>query len=435
MTDIRGPSIPPELICNTLEFVPRHDLPTLRSCALVSWAWYHSSRRILFRHIALENSKESYGIWLERLKSSPRLTKFVTHITLLGKPPGELTWDTTSAIELAQHLSHVRSVSVKSLHHQFHDGHRILFENLLGLRTLYLRDVSFEGAAQLFENLGKVPGRLSSLSLQRVGGQVWPASFGALFSDSGYVSSRANPDTTLHDLTLSSSEMRVDVLSWLLGGSFNLSRLRSLVLSAASFHSDHNDSTYSNITLLLEELFKAVGSSLRTLTIGVHRERPGDNSHLAHITSNSMLKHLHSLDRLVIVSECAGVLRPAIGLAHATKLIPHISPGSLREIVIALDLSILDFRDLPRVRSLPEWTTLDEHIHLATYNSFRRLFIIVDYNAPGARATMEKTIESVIREALPKSNARNVLDIHVEHCHAPMRVKHSYLKWLAGDGY
>ncbi|KAG7098846.1 hypothetical protein E1B28_000749 [Marasmius oreades] len=412
-------SLPPELVSYTFNFIPKVDFYTLQSCSLVSRTWCYQAQRVLFQQITIANSQDSGKKWIERLRISPHLAKFIMHVTLSSNSSTRhRAWDTDLGAELARTLTHIRGVSIKSLHHEWQDGHNVFLGQLAGLHTFQIRDVTFPNPLNLFDCLSKLSGKLSSLSLQRVGAQPWTASYGAICTDSGVVlSNGVNPSNRLRHLVLSSAELRIDVLSWLLGA-FDLSLLHSLVLAAAFFHADYRDNANPTTVALLEELLKVMGPSLKSLTLGVHRERPGDNLHIPILTSSPMLKYLESLEKLVLVSECAGVLRPVVGLPLANKVLSLLSRTSLRELVIVLDLSVPDTSNIAHLHLLPDWTTLDEQLSLPPSNSLQRLFIVVDFNTMLVRSnrSYKDSIENVIRKALPKLFERGILDIHVEVC-------------------
>ncbi|KAF9263401.1 hypothetical protein L218DRAFT_959423 [Marasmius fiardii PR-910] len=433
MTRACAHSLPPELISYTFDFISKADYPTLQSCSLVSRAWCYQAQYLLFRAVTISNTRDDCEKWIERLRLSPHLAKFIFHVTLSSNSsPRHLAWDTDLGAELARILTLTRSVLIKSLHHELQDGHHVFLGQLSGLQTLQIRDVTFHNPASLFNCLSKICGRLSSLSLQRVGGQPWTASYGAICTDSGVIALNGlNSSTRLRHLVLSSAEMRVDVLSWLLGV-FDFSLLRSLVLAAAFFHADYRDDTNPTTVSLMGELLKVAAPSLNSLTLSVHRERPGDNLHISLLTSSPMLEQLESLERLVLISECAGVLRPVIGLPIVNNVLSLLPHTTLRELVIALDFSVADTSGIDRLHSLPGWATLDGLLSHPSFTSLYRVFILVDFNTAMGTSIRFYTgiIEKVIRKVLPKTSERGVLDIHVEYCHARNRVKPLYFSWL-----
>ncbi|EEB96763.1 hypothetical protein MPER_04048 [Moniliophthora perniciosa FA553] len=269
--------LPSELISHILDWAAKRyrNGTTLRACALVSREWSPYAQRQLFRHITISTSRRSTEEWIQRLKTHSHLATFITNLTLCERTEEEAeAWTAELAEELGRILSRVRSFTLRSFYStsleeaEIERCHYRFFEHLggaEGVHTLHVGWVRFETAKLMFQYLSKIPGNIIKLSLQEVGADSFLSSD---FEDAGPITPNSFQGASrwaLRSLTLASSQLREDVLSWLLG-SVDLSGLQHLVLDCDEIRYDLVGDVVSG---LLEKLMVTIGPSLRHLVLGV----------------------------------------------------------------------------------------------------------------------------------------------------------------------
>ncbi|KAL0565040.1 hypothetical protein V5O48_016990, partial [Marasmius crinis-equi] len=238
--------LPPELLCVVLDFVARVDggyCKTIKSCALVSRIWCTYSRPYIFRNLEISVSKKETETWVERCRESPHLIPLIYHLTLacVKKENEDCSdWQADVAEELGRQMAHVRSLTLSNLTYERRiqdlEPHTLFVKHLGsavgGLHSIQLNYIHFEKPDQLFRYLGSIPGRQSNLSIKIAG--TYNLDEGA-YEDSGLVAYKADawqqPGYTLDHLVLYTTELRTDVLSWLLSPAVDLSALQDLVIA------------------------------------------------------------------------------------------------------------------------------------------------------------------------------------------------------------
>ncbi|KAG7086115.1 hypothetical protein E1B28_003629 [Marasmius oreades] len=442
--------LPPELLSLILEFVETEDLGerrTIISCAQVSRTWCTSSQPYIFRHIEIAVSKPNTQRWLERLIEweTTGFISLILHVTLLGDNysirvnVGIAEWEVDVAEELGRRLTHVESLNLyrfeeKSNDYSIHnlEPHFAFLKHLGaakgGLQKLRLSHVHFESPDKLFHYLANVPGQPTELSLMAAG-RFHYFDVTDRYEDSGYPSATLLQPASrwpLTSLILYATDLRKDVISWLLSPAIDLTRLQSLVVAAANRQERVPNATEQPAASLFEQLVTAIGRSVRKLTLGIEgRLNPSTDR----FTADTMTRFT-SLEQLLILSD--NRINPTNGLSRALYLVPGLDGNkSLTEIVLAVDVTVDTNmgHEIDDISSLNGWGDLDRELDGATLPCLRRLFVIVrlcfmiTVRLDGDSLAK---LEDAVRTRMPRLLVRGLLEIKVEKYHRGKSLKEYY---------
>ncbi|KAK7039196.1 hypothetical protein VNI00_010101 [Paramarasmius palmivorus] len=439
LTPERG-KLPPELISHILKFLSQDTPDTLQNCALVSWTWCNSARPLIFRSISINTGALPCQTWVSRFRSAPRIASLVIHLSLSGVYhhfPGshsEPKWSIADAQNLAKELAHIQALTITNDTLDEDGPYHVFLRHLHGLQKLTLFYIELESPEHLFSLMAcaKTARNLSELSMLYVGSHQGPAfalfqllpipSYMFGFGDAPIIQYHGPPLWSLRRLTISSTEIRKDVLSMLTSSMFDYSCFVSLTLESAIEPLFRDHGADPMVRDLFETLIAVTGPAMRCLTLGVSNggERSGnDNLHLSYIISASLLKHLKPLVRLVLRSGgLSGGLLPASALAVASRLFPTLQGHELHleEIAIVIDVGRFDEpceMILNHLRTLQGWQIFDDRLEstVKMLPNFRRLLFVISV---GNGKPLDNEISAIIRNALPKANARKSLEVHVE---------------------
>ncbi|KAL0068235.1 hypothetical protein AAF712_004620 [Marasmius tenuissimus] len=460
--------LPPELLVVVLDFVARNDgggRGAILKCALVSRLWCTISGPYIFRTIEIALSKDETREWADRCRESPHLVPFISHLTLIGHRWPEDSedsdesdsydggvWEVEDAEELGREMAHVQSLTLKMLagNSEIEDlAPHLAFLKQVGsaaggIQSIQLDNVNFERPEHLFIYLSSIVGKPSKLSLKSAGALSFDG-YTDVYRNDGHVD---HPGTTqlawsLRSLVLHNTELRRDVLLWLLSSAVDLSGLQSLVLAAIWGEigiSDYDEYIAPAVPeSLFERLMVACGSSLQHLTLGSYRQRAVGfpPSQLRY------LRHLHELKQIVLIS---GVSGRRVGLSHTKALSQAIAllPGiqghpALEEIVLAFDIDLATAPDTEELQSLEEWKILDKEMDALadSVSTFRRLFLLLEITSiysemaqsRDSRNASSDMVVNIIRGAMPRSSARGLLAVRAERSWSGNRVKLLYHQW------
>uniref|UniRef100_A0A0W0FDK5 F-box domain-containing protein n=1 Tax=Moniliophthora roreri TaxID=221103 RepID=A0A0W0FDK5_MONRR len=421
-------STPLELVYQIIDIVAKErSLPALNTCSLVSRAWCHYTRPYVFQHITISNPNSSCKHWTRRLKSAPHLIPLITSVALVdkGKHSEHPSWSVDAARESAQTLTHVRSLSIRDFDDASGDfvGHHCAFiSNLRSLQSLSLHRVELETAEQLFPFLSIIPSTISSLSLRNIGSHIPYDEYWEVqpISDAGAIPlclpSSGYP-WRLRNLTLSSTEVRQDVFSWLLSPAFDLSCLHSLAL-VAGFQDDTRLHVDQSISALMDQFMTTVAPTLRNLTLAIRGEGTSDNLHIDYIKFTSVLSELTSLGKLILVSEHRRGLNPWHALSLCNQLLPRLHQPTLKELVLVIDLDLRSTADIQSFGTLPEWASLDINLESST---FRDVLIVVEVSNNVSANNYNEEVEVWVRRALPRVHSRRILQVQAKEARIILR--------------
>ncbi|KAK1231678.1 hypothetical protein PQX77_005201, partial [Marasmius sp. AFHP31] len=446
--------LPPELLVVVLDFVARNDggeRGTIMKCALVSRLWCTISRCYIFRTIEIALSRDETREWAARCRESPYLVPFISHLTLTGHRWPEDSedsdrsdhnydggaWEVDDAEELGREMAHVQSLTLKMLagNSEIEDlAPHLAFLKQVGsavggIQSIQLDNVNFDEPEHLFIYLSSIAGKPSNLSIKSAGALTWDGDTDVYRND-GYVNhpGTTQPPWSLRSLVLHNTELRRDVLLWLLSSAVDLSGLQSLVLAAIWGEigfSDYDEYIAPAVPeSLFERLIVAVGSSLRHLTLGSYRQRAvGFSSSLLRY-----FRHLHELKQIVLIS---GISGRRVGLSHtkalsqAIALLPGIRGHSaLEEIVLAFDIDLATAPETEELQSLEEWDFLDREMDALADSvpAFRRLFLLLEITSiysemaqsRESRNASSDMVVNIIHGAMPRLSARGLLAVRAE---------------------
>ncbi|KAK7039195.1 hypothetical protein VNI00_010100 [Paramarasmius palmivorus] len=408
-------SPPLELVYQIIDIVAKDSsISILNNCSLVSRAWCQYTRPHIFRCITISRSDTGCKNWVRRLKEAPHLIPLITQVLLVdNSKQGQSAWSVGPAQEVAQMLAHVHTLSIRDFDDSagdFVDHHRAFISNLPKIQALNLYHIQLESAEQLFPFLSIMPASISYLSLRNVGchlpydyWEIQPICDAGSISD--HLPSSGDP-WRLRSLTLSSTELRKDVFSWLLSPAFHLSGLESLSL-VAGFQDDARVHLDRNITALMDHFVATIGSSLCNLTLGVRGEGLCDNLHIAYFTSTSVLPQLASLETLTLVSEHRRGLNARRALTLANKLLPSLHASRLKEIALVIDFDVRSASDIQAFSALP-WHILDKNIAAFT---LQKVLVIVEINNSIATTNYNEEVVAIVEDAMPCAHCQHILNV------------------------
>ncbi|KAJ8075600.1 hypothetical protein PM082_021230 [Marasmius tenuissimus] len=280
----------PEILAIILDFVVTGDEGTrdmIKKCSLVSRLWCSLSRPHIFRAIRITLTKDKIREWAARCKNSPYLAPFITDLTLKGRPMLERSyrsseaWGVEDAEELGRELTHVRSLTLTRII-RISAGvdfasHLAILKHLLkhlgsvagGLQSIRLEVIRAVQPVDLFTYLSSIPTTPSHLSLASTRALDFETD---THRDDGFnvkhpPGSHTHKAWPLRSLVLHHTELRRDVLSWLLSSAVNLAGLHSLVVAPSPLYSFGKMISPLSKSLF-EELMVSVEASLRCLTLG-----------------------------------------------------------------------------------------------------------------------------------------------------------------------
>ncbi|KAL0064200.1 hypothetical protein AAF712_008922 [Marasmius tenuissimus] len=437
--------LPPELLAVVLDFVARGDggfRQTIKKCALVARLWCSISRPYIFREIHISTTKEESRGWIARCKESPHLVPFITHITLTAARNSDSHSGDSDSDSERSDRGEEEAITRLALSSLAWDSkiadltpHIAFLEQLAssagGVQSVRLGNVEFVKPGDLLLYLSSIPGALVNLSLTSTGALDVETD---TYRENGLVNHPQNlPHRTwpLSSLVLYHTELRRDILSWLLSTAVDLSSLHSLVVVRNYLYGYHGVSPSAKP--LFEQLIVSAGSSLRHLTLGSYNnevvEFPASHFH-----------HLRELRQLILISQHESGLEPANGLSQLLALIPGLQAHSaLEEIVLAVDLDLNSSQDVLDLRNLKEWGILDRELDTAAASipTFRRLFVLVEISSVFLPENESEDfgenycelVANAVREAMPLALAKGLLAIRGEDYWSGNRIKLLYHEW------
>ncbi|KAK1225183.1 hypothetical protein PQX77_011863 [Marasmius sp. AFHP31] len=431
---------PPEVLAIVLDFVVRGDKvrgsrDMIKKCSVVSRLWCSLSRPHIFREIQIALTKDDTREWAARCKKSPHFALLITHVTLTDSDTwSDRSWGVEDAEELGRELISVQSLTLRWVSEIEDLAPHTAFLKQLGsaaggVQSVRLRAVEFVEPGDLLLYLSSIPGAPVNLSLTSTGASDAETD---MYRDNGPLAVN-HPQLTLphtawplRSLVLHHTELRRDVLSFLLSSAIDLSGLRSLVITQNS-----SDEISPSAMPLFEQFSVSVGSSLQLLTLDSH------NNEVIEFPVSHLRDHLRELRQLTLISRREeSELDFASGLYQLLAMLPGLQAHqAIEEIVLAVDSEIGHF-------SVSQWEILDRELDAAIISipTFRRFTVHVEISSTFSggddrpEAKWFELAANDIRKAMPRLLARKLLVVRDGPFESGFRFESLYEDWLFGHG-
>ncbi|KAK0459146.1 uncharacterized protein EV420DRAFT_305232 [Desarmillaria tabescens] len=376
-------SIPPELVLEILTYISGCG-DDLRACCLVCRAWRQLAQPFVFSELSLSLESHCHP-WNRKFSIYPHLAQYVTRLDLWGGNWGSP--DTLSFVEaqppflqgpatskLIRQLPNIKYLKIYDFFLPSEREIEVLC-HFTRLEWLEMHEVMFSQPADLLDFMSQSV-NLKGLHItdtevrSPTKGPIGPL----LHNHVDAVPKR------LRNLKLQDPTESLYIVSWLLGGAFDLGDLTDLTLSWKSFQikRDPGPQSFSYI----DPFINSVGAGIKRLRLNIetleHNSEVHVNYMLEHFISKRALGSFTALDTLEVHSINRYINNDAGHLVDIERLLHHTMLPNLRKICITTRFTLNTADDLPSYKELPVWASLDGLLASSQFPSFQQLLLLIE---------------------------------------------------------
>ncbi|KAK0459136.1 uncharacterized protein EV420DRAFT_305047 [Desarmillaria tabescens] len=376
--------IPPELVLEVLTYICgcRDDL---RACCLVCRAWRQLAQPFVFSELSL--SLESHCLpWNRKFAIYPHLAQYVTRLNIWGGNWGKI--DSASFVEvqppllegpailkLVRQLPNIKYLKIYDFFLPSEREIEILC-HFTRLEWLEMHDVIFSQPTDLLDLMSQSVNlrglHITDMEVRSPTGEpIGPS----LHNHVDAVPKR------LRNLKLPDPTESPYIVSWLLGGAFDLGDLIDLTLSWASFQTKRDLMGPQSFSYI-DSFVNSVGAGIKRLRLNIetweHTSEVHVNYMLEHFISKRALSSFIALDTLDIHSINRYINNDAGCLVDIERLLHHVTLPNLRKICITTRFTLNTADDLPSYKELPFWASLDRLLASSQFPSLQQLLLFIE---------------------------------------------------------
>ncbi|KAK0212406.1 hypothetical protein DFS33DRAFT_24449 [Desarmillaria ectypa] len=376
--------IPPELVLEILTYISgcRDDI---RACCLVCHTWRQLAQPFVFSELSLSLESHCHP-WNRKFAIYPRLAQYVTRLNLWGgnwgKPDAVLFVEVQppflegpATLELIRRLPNIKYLKI---HDFFLPSEREIevLCHFTRLEWLEMYEVMFSQPADLLDLMSQLV-NLKGLHIMDIEVRspteepIGPALH-------NYVD--AIPKR-LRNLKLQDPTESLYILSWLLGGAFDLGDLTYLTLSWESFQTKR-DPAGPQFSSYIDSFISTVGVGVKHLWLNIetwdHNAELHVNCMLEHFISKGTLGSFTAIETLDIHSINPYINNDAGHLVDIERLLYHVTLPNLQKICITMRFTLNTADHLPSYKELPVWASLDKLLASSKFLSLQQLLLLIE---------------------------------------------------------
>ncbi|ESK86217.1 hypothetical protein Moror_16666 [Moniliophthora roreri MCA 2997] len=433
--DARSISLPIEvvaLIMEELDIAEDHR-NLLQSAALVSRVWCQAAQAMIFRSIEVDG-RQACQFWSRKFKHSPHLGEYVRQLCLSDPDDdcmGTPYLRTSPAKSLVSALTRLQCLVLEDIM-QWGPVEQRLVKRFQTVTDLSVGDIKgMKGSRDLPDLLYALP-NVEALRLGTFGPLLNDfRELSAIYEAGAILRSCMPPDSTprkLRELQLDEADLSIDILMWLTGPAFNLSKLEKFSMTWSDFlpSDDRAEPDFSTH----DQLFRLIGGhvTLLDLTIPTPSDYEDSSFHIyhynpqdyltAHLVTSRDLANFTALKTISMDVERSGDLLPYL-ICTCSALLATLAAPHLRYIQLVSGFNARTKHRLEGACGIPQWKSLDDLLSGGFFPSLSSVdFTVYLVGATywfllGAGTPVRQDIVAAIQGCLPRTVSKGLLRLNV----------------------